>query len=172
MRNWIMRGAITGILLGTACMQPVLAQVPPSYQSAGEATAPIADAYMRAYTGLDWDALEALLAEDANFKDETATLVFGDITSDGREQMMQRFRDGYTNVTHMELDVARRIVSGDIAIFEGTLNWGLRLDDDTIVESATPMVLIITVQDGKVIRHRDYIDYAPFLSGMEKAQAG
>lgn len=144
----------------------------PSYAEASAATAPVAEAYVTAYTTRDWDTLEAHLAEDASFEDPTATLVFGGIRSDGRAAMMERFRVGYASLTHMEFERSRTIVAGDVAVYEGALAWGLDLGNGTLVESVTPMVIVVTVKDGKVVTHRDYVDYAPFLEAVREARAG
>lgn len=143
-----------------------------SYAEIGAETAPVADAYFAAYTSRDWDALEQLLAEDASFDDPTATHVFGNIRSDGRAAMMERYRVGYSGVTHMEFSTSRRLISAESAIYEGVLHWGLDLGGGTLVDSVTPMVIVLTVEDGKVVRHRDYIDYAPFIAAARKARGG
>ncbi|WFL76246.1 nuclear transport factor 2 family protein [Altererythrobacter arenosus] len=142
----------------------------PGYGEMTAATAPIADAYFAAYTGRDWYRLEALAADDASFEDPTATYVFGGVASAGRTAMMERFRVGYAGITHMEFETARRFVSGDLAIYEGELDWGLDLGDGTLVSSVTPMVIILTVENGKVVKHRDYVDYAPFNAAVKAAR--
>ena len=143
----------------------------PTYGSVGEATAPVADAYFAAYIGRDWDALEPLLDEASSFEDPTATYVFGGVKSDGREAMMERFREGYAGITHMDFVKTRRMISADTAIYEGSLEWGLDLGSGTVVDSVTPMVIILTVRDGKVVQHRDYVDYAPFIAALQAARA-
>ena len=141
------------------------------YAAVTAASAPVADAYFAAYTSRDWDALEPLLAEDASFQDPTATHIFGGVLSEGRDAMMQRFRIGYAGISHMAFVTNRVLHSGETAIYEGALHWGLDLGDGTLVDSVTPMVIVLTVEDGKVVRHRDYVDYAPFLHAVRKARA-
>lgn len=141
------------------------------YAAVTAASAPIADAYFAAYIARDWDALELLLAPEASFQDPTATHVFGGVLSEGRDAMMQRFRVGYAGISHMEFVTNRRLHSGESAIYEGALHWGLDLGDGTLADSVTPMVIVLTVDDGKVVRHRDYVDYAPFLDAVRKARA-
>lgn len=152
---------------------PLSAQEAPrqDYTAVTAAGAPVADAYFAAYIARDWDALEALLAADASFQDPTATHVFGGVLSEGSDAMMQRFRVGYAGISHMEFVKNRVLHSGDIAIYEGVLHWGLDLGDGTLVDSVTPMAIVLTVEDGKVVKHRDYVDYAPFLDAVRKARA-
>lgn len=42
----------------------------------------------------------------------------------------------------------------------------------TALDSVTPMVVVLTLSDGKVIEHRDYVDYAPFLGAVREVRAG
>lgn len=164
--------AIAGCMLAMGA--PLSAQTAPKqdYAAVGAATAPVADAYFAAYTSRDWDALEPLLAEGASFQDPTATHVFGGVLSEGRSAMMERFRVGYAGITHMEFAMDRRLVSAETAIYEGALHWGLDLGNGTSVDSLTPMVIVLTVEGGKVVRHRDYVDYAPFIAAVRAARAG
>jgi len=170
-----MRNLIAGALFGAcAIAAPVALRAETSgadaYAEAGQVTAEIADAYFAAYIGRDWDTLETLITDQTDFRDPTATHVFGDITSEGSAAMMKRFREGYSNLTHMEFAATRRLVSGNVALYEGELTWGLDLGDGTIVDSTTPMVIVLTVEGSKVIHHRDYLDYAPFVAAVEEAR--
>ncbi|WP_109808024.1 nuclear transport factor 2 family protein [Sphingosinithalassobacter portus] len=163
------------VMAGAALVQsaPASAQegARKDYTAVSAATAPVADAYFDAYVSRNWDALEILLAEDASFQDPTATHIFGGVLSQGRQAMMQRFRMGYAGISHMEFVSNRRLYSGETAIYEGVLHWGLDLGDGTLVDSATPMVILLTVENGKVVRHRDYVDYAPFVAAVRKARS-
>lgn len=143
-----------------------------SYEQVGEDTARVADAYFAAYIARDWDALEPLLAEGATFRDPTATHAFGNVHSEGRVAIMQRFRVGYASITHMEFASLRRLISGETAIYEGDLDWGLGMELGMVAESVAPMVIVLTVEGGRVTSHRDYLDYGPFLTAFEAAAEG
>ena len=169
-RRAIVRLGALALAAAAPMFSPAIAQERQSYSAVGEATAPVADAYFAAYTGRDWDALEPLLADEASFQDATATHVFGGVLSEGKPAMMERFRVGYEGITHMRFETERRLVSGNFAIYEGALDWGLDLGDGKSVDSVTPMVIVIEVQDGKVVRHRDYVDYAPFIAAVRAAR--
>ncbi|VVT09785.1 nuclear transport factor 2 family protein [Erythrobacter sp. EC-HK427] len=164
----MLRMILAGAALAFAI--PAAAQETPDYTQVSVETAPVTDAYIAAYTRRDWDALEPLLADDARFSDTTATRLFGPVLSEGREAIMQRFRVSYASITHMEFTHGTRIVSGENGIYEGVLHWGLDLGNGTIVDSVTPMVVLLTVADGKVTEHRDYVDYAPLLAAIEAAR--
>lgn len=167
MKNSALAGFLPVAALCAAA--PLSAQDAPEldYAAVGQATAPVADAYLAAYTSRKWDALEPILAEDADFRDPTATLVFGGILSEGRAAIMDRFRNGYSHITHMEFVTDSRMISGEIGIYQGVLHWGLDIGEGKTVDSATPMVIVLTVENGKVVHHRDYVDYAPFIAGYE-----
>lgn len=170
----------TGLTGLAALAPPAMAQTadaaasaakPPSYAAVSAATIPVADAYFTAYIGNDWDALEPLLAETASFQDPTATRLFGKVLSEGRTAMMERFRVGYAGISHMEFVKNRSLISDQTAIYEGALHWGTDLGDGTIVDSVTPMVIVLTVVDGKIVRHIDYVDYSPFVAAVRKARS-
>ena len=171
-----LRAAIAAISALAVFAQPATAQEapstaapkPPSYSAITAATAPVADAYF----ANDWDALEPLLAENATFQDPTASHIFGGVLSDGRTAVMERFRTGYASLTHMEFVKTRSLISDESALYEGALHWGMDLGDGTLVDCVTPMVIVLTVVDGKVTRHLDFVDYSPFVAAMRKARAG
>lgn len=170
-----MPGACTALiaaaLLGSTALHAQDAAPEPTYAEATAATAPVADAYFAAYIARDWDALEPLLADDGSFQDPTATRVFGSVAAEGRAAVMERFRKGYVGITHMQFATTRRMMSGDVAIYEGALDWGLALQGGAMVQSVTPMVIVLTVRNGKIASHRDYVDYAPFLAAYRAAKA-
>jgi len=136
---------------------------PKLYTETGEAAAPVADAYFDAYIALAWDRVETMLADDASFCDPTAEPLFGAVSAVGKQKMMARFREGYAVLKGMSFDTTRVIHSGGFAIYEGQLTWTIGMGSRDVT-STTPMVTIIEVRNGKVISHRDYVDYMPFIT--------
>ncbi|MEJ2459459.1 MAG: nuclear transport factor 2 family protein [Novosphingobium sp.] len=157
--------------LACAAAQPLQARPQHRYEQTTEAAAPVADAYFAAYIARDWDKLETLLDDKASFQDESAELVFGGLLSNGKAAMMERFRKGYASLKHMAFKPLRKFHAGNIAVYEGDLDWGIDLGKGAVVESVTPMVVILRVKDGRIIRHRDNIDYEPFLEKMRALRA-
>lgn len=143
---------------------PASAATENRYTAETAATAPIADAYAAAYVALDWDRLEPLLADDASFLDPTATLVFGSVGTQGKVAVMKNFRSAYASLRKMSLTKRQVIHSGHFALYIGDLTWTVDMGDGRDVSSVTPIVIVIEVKDGKVVSHRDYVDYAPFLA--------
>lgn len=66
----------------------------PDYEGVSKQTEPIARRYLQAYLQQEWDDLAPMLAEHASFADTTATLIFGDITQQGKSAMLAMFREG------------------------------------------------------------------------------
>lgn len=160
----------TVILL--VCLSLTTAAEQPSYQQQSQATKLLADVYFKAYIDLDWDTIEPILGEDAYFLDPTATAAFGNVQYNGKPAMMKNFRENYAGITKMTFHPSRVIYSGNIAVFEGTLDWGFTLRSGAIADTKDmPFITILTFENGKVISHRDYGDYQPFFDAYNAAMA-
>ena len=146
------------------------AQTKPPYGDVSAATAEISDRYFNAYVDRDWDRIEPLLAEGAQFDDPTARIIFGGVGHQGKAAMLKAFREGYAAISAMSFDSQRVLHSGDYGIFEGVLNWTLELEGMSVA-SSTPIVTIVRVENGLVTEHYDYVDYAPFVTALKAARA-
>lgn len=164
--------ALSFALVFALPVTPLWAQERPSFDETSAATQTVGQAYFDAYISRDWDRLEPLLADAASFQDETAELVFGGALADGKPAMMTLFRDGYDGITQMTLRPLRTFHSGQYSIFEGELDWTIQLDENRAVSSVMPFITILRVEDGLVVSHRDYADYAPFLQAARASRAG
>lgn len=149
---------------------PLFAQERPSFADMSAATETVTQAYFDAYIGRDWDRLEPLLADAGTFRDVTADPVFGGAGAEGKAAMMTLFREGYAGITRMSLRPLRTFHSGHHSIFEGELDWTLRLDNGREVSSVIPFVTILGVEDGLVVSHRDFADYAPFVAALRASR--
>lgn len=155
---------VTGAALATATLATTPAWADAmDYVREGQATGPIADAYFDAYIALDWDRLEPLVADNATFQDRTAEQLFTNLQKSGKVEMMKGFRENYSGLTKMIFHKTRVVHSGAYAIYEGDLEWGVKYPAGRVVESLTPFVVILKVENGKVVEHRDWVDYGPFL---------
>ena len=168
-RYFILSAAVGLFLLAT----PVLAQKGPPFSQVSTETRAVADPYFSAYIARDWDRLELYLAEAGGFSDPTAALVFGTVQFDGKAATLKNFREGYAAIKHMEFHQMRAFVSGEHAIYEGTLDWTLELGDGKqAVTKGMPFITVLRVVQGRVLEHRDLADYTPFLAAMRAARAG
>lgn len=145
---------------------PLIAQEQQNFGEASAASESVGQAYFDAYIARDWDSLEPLLAGTGSFHDATAELVFGGAEAQGKAAMMTLFREGYAGIRRMELRPLRTFHSGHYAIFEGELDWTLQLDGGGEVSSVMPFITILRIENGLIVSHRDFADYAPFLTAL------
>lgn len=151
---------------------PLAAQGTPGarYLAASDSAREIGTRYREAYIALDWETIEGLLSENASFRDPTAELVFGGELVSGREAMMTKFRTGYAGL-EMSFVQDRAIFTGHFAIFEGKLTWSAPTQDGgRLVTRDAPFVLVLRVEGGKVVEHRDYADYHPYIAAVRAMQ--
>jgi ketosteroid isomerase-like protein len=149
---------------------PLLAQERPDYTAVSAETQSVGEAYFDAYIARDWGRLEPLLADNASFLDPTADLVFGGAQVDGKAAMMTFFREGYAGITRMSVSPVRAIHSGHYAIFETELDWAMMMSATQEVASVMPFVVVLRIEDGRVVSHRDYADYAPFIAAARSSR--
>lgn len=140
------------------------------FKSTTDATQDISTKYFNSYIAMDWDKLEPMLHPDATFEDPTAALLFGEKRPSGKVNVMKNFRDGYESLTSMKAKLSRTFFSGSAGIFELDLTFGFRNRQNGITTINMPLVVVITVKDGKVISHRDYGDYREYLTQLKAAQ--
>ncbi len=92
--------------------------------------------------------------------------MFGGVLTSGKPAMMTKFRQGYAGI-EMSFVQHRAIYSGHYAIVEGELTWRTTMQDGKVaVSNDTPFVLILRIEGGKVVEHRDYADYHPFIEAV------
>lgn len=143
---------------------------PLSYAQASDQSQQVGEAYLAAYIARDWAALEPLLAEHGNFADPTAELVFGTVQRRDRADTMRGFREGYAAITQMAFRRERAFFSGHYAVFEGRLDWTLALQDGRhVATQGMPFVVVLRVEQGRVVEHRDLADYHPFVAAHRAA---
>lgn len=158
-----MKRFLAAISLGAFVVLTPAAAKGVGYAKQSEESAKVGEAYIAAYIGLDWDRIEPLLADHATFHDPTAEVLFRAAPKGGRDSIMKAFREGYADISNMMLHRSRTFYSGNYTVFEGDLEWGLRLPDGRTIQTRAPFIAILRIENGKVIEHRDYVDYAPFL---------
>ena len=144
------------------------AQPTPTYRETSARTKEVGERYFAAYIAKDWATVGELLAENGSFADRTAELVFGSTLQQGRAATLAFFGKGYEGV-QMRYRPTRAIHTGHHAVYEGSLDWTLRLGDGrTITTEAMPFVVILRVEAGRVVEHRDYADYHPFVENLRR----
>ena len=142
------------------------------YISNGETTRRVAEIYFDAYIRRDWTVIEGLIGEDGGFSDPTAEQIFGTKPHRGKAETIKGFRSGYAGITTMSANITRTVFSSSYALFEGTLDWTLKLQSGKIIDTKEmPIVVILTIKDGKVVDHKDYADYRSFIEAFRRVRA-
>ena len=126
-------------------------------------TKEVATKYFKAYVGLQFDAMKPLVHEAISFEDPTAKLVFEGKKIEGKQQVFENFKTGYASILEMKQESIRTIFSSDTGIFEINLTWKLKVDSTKTIRIKMPLIVILTIENGKVIKHRDYGDYNYFI---------
>ena len=135
---------------------------PTGFAKRTESNQQVADRYVAAYFDKRWDDLSAASGDALSFEDPTALLVFGPPPErDSKAKVLELFRTGYAPL-ELKFDQLRAMYSGDHAFYEGNLDWVYHLPERDI-HSITPMIVILRLENGKVVEHRDYVDYRPFI---------
>ena len=130
----------------------------------------VADAYLKAVEQMDWARMQALLADDAIFEDPTSE-VFGEPWRYvGPEAIVDFYRDAAVDTLATSYRIVRQFATGTHVVYEiegsGHVKASLIGHPDKELKDTVNLVTVITVQDGKVIRHRDYVDYADMMQKL------
>ena len=140
------------------------------FKDATDVTQDISTKYFNSYMAIDWDRLGALAHNEISFEDPTAELLFGVKKPAGKDSVMKNFRDTFASITNMTPKLTRTFFSGNSGVFEMDLSFSFKNRQNGITTITMPLVVVITVKDGKVISHRDYGDYREYLKQLKAAQ--
>ena len=127
----------------------------------------IADRYLEAYCR-DVDAMAALLAEDAEFHDPTAAILgpgMGGEPIYGRQAIADWFRAATTGVESVTVERIGSLVSKHRVVW--VVRSRVELDPARAPQGfpqvfEAPLVIVLEIRDGKVVRHHDYWDAESF----------
>jgi ketosteroid isomerase-like protein len=162
-----MRNLIFATIL---CSFVLSAQTPRStaFDDTTERTRTVAERYMQYYLTMDVQAMGALMHDAITFEDPTARLIFGSQKHEGKDSVLAAMKQAVNSITGMTPDHIRQFASGNTLVSELTLRWSFRSRSGKPVSITTPLVIVLMVQDGKVIWHRDYGDYTTFRRQYEE----
>lgn len=145
---------------------------PPRYTQASAQTRDIAERYFQAYLRKDWAQLEPLMAEQIQFRDTTAALVFGALDQAGKPRLTQYFRQVYPYIETHEFKLERSFFAGQQAVFVGVSDWSFAPPGQPAVRSRTPIVIALQVQGGQVIEHLEMGDLQGYVEAAGLAGPG
>lgn len=151
--------AIAGALVVLALSGPASSQDRP------DDVERIARAFIAAYEVVDLDALRALSAEDLVSVDESAPVdMGGPYRFEGREAWLSGLagfvRDGGLVDIRQQHDTAWQ--SGEKMVFIGRFHARYRDPGGGLLHVRGRIVTVVTIRDGKVVRHEDIADYPAF----------
>ncbi|PHS62868.1 MAG: hypothetical protein COB12_10210 [Flavobacterium sp.] len=127
-------------------------------------TKSITTTYFNDYINLDFDALKSQMDNDISFNDTTAKLIFGIELVEGKKQVFENFKNTYTSIVEMKADIIRTIFSSHVGIFEIELTYKFKVGIEKVITiKKMPLIVVLTVKDGKISEHKDYGDYNHFL---------
>ena len=121
----------------------------------------IVDEYMEAYKSFDVDRVETLISEDFDFHDPTSEALPEPFITSGRDNVLRKWSAYRATVDEHRFiyEVERRFSYSGHVVLIGQAGWHV-VADGQLSQSMMPIVTIITVRDGMVVAHRDYVDYA------------
>ncbi|MGD9587709.1 MAG: nuclear transport factor 2 family protein [Pyrinomonadaceae bacterium] len=158
---------IVALLVGALSAQGQSAK---AFQDTTAATQDVAAKYFQQYMAIDWEKLGPLMHDEISFEDPTAEMLFGGKRPVGKANVLKNFREVFVSITNMTPKLTRTFASGNIAVFEMDLSFSFRNNQNGITTISMPLVVVLTVKDGKVVKHRDYGDYREYLSQLRAAQ--
>lgn len=131
---------------------------------ASDAAVVVAEQYLAAYETFEPAKMAPFLHKDAVFSDPTSTNQTADggpFEFDGKEAVLKGLGDYAAQYKRFTLnyDVERRYESNGVVVFVAQLSYEGETKDAQTFSGAEPIVTVITVKDGKVIRHTDFFDY-------------
>jgi ketosteroid isomerase-like protein len=126
-------------------------------------TEKIAQSYFTNYMNLDFDANTVLMHDSISFADPTAKLIFGGKYVEGKAAVLANFKSAYASITKMSYKLNRTMISSYTAVYEIDLHWEFKSGPaGKLIKIDMPLVVILTIKDGKIFSHRDYGDYTYF----------
>jgi len=119
--------------------------------------------YFNAYINLDFETMKSIMHDNISFQDPTAKFMFEGIKVEGKINVYENFKKSYSSIIEMKQETIRTIFSSNTGIFEVNFVWKFKNGPDQVITINMPLIVILTVENGKVIEHRDYGDYNYFI---------
>jgi ketosteroid isomerase-like protein len=127
----------------------------------------IARTYLAAYSAIDTAAMARHMSPDAVFADQTAPKSEGGphlIT--GRDAFLDKFKT--FGLERIGYELANVFESNGRTVFVGRVNAFYPKPDGTRLRWHSAIVTVVTVEDGQVVRHDDYVDYPGAKQTVER----
>ncbi|MCZ6836493.1 MAG: nuclear transport factor 2 family protein [Planctomycetota bacterium] len=127
----------------------------------------IARNYVHHYLQMKYREMASLLDEDAVFVDPTAAHVGQSVPVEGRSNMIDSFQHAIGVLSDIQFDPARSFFFQNHAVFAGQSHFviagsALGLPQERVAFKDVPLMIVLTIEGGKVVKHYDYTDYEGF----------
>lgn len=128
-------------------------------------TKSITTSYFKAYMDLDFDAMKKWMHKDISFEDPTSKYIFGSSKHVGKENVYQNFKNDYSSIIEVKKNNIESFFSSNTGVFKFNISWSYKDANNNIVDIKNlPIIVVLTVENNKVIKHVDYGDYNLFIS--------
>lgn len=136
----------------------------------------LSDRYLAAYLERDYGKLGEFYSDDAVFDDPTAAGIWGQsFTLKGREEILREMPKAYAVLGDFKFKVLHRFAFHESVVLHGIshieFDGSLIGREGTRFEADLLCTTVLTIRDGKVVKHLDHYDYAPLrkLAAMDAA---
>jgi ketosteroid isomerase-like protein len=147
----------------------------PDTENNATTTEVVGTTYFQAYLDQERDRMQAMYGVPASFQDPTAAF-FGPLSGErveGAEAIIANMNRAFEPITDFEFDVEGSWVSNHHVVFLGRCRYtlaGKALGTTRPVTFEHSAVFVITVVDGRVVEHRDFVDYSTFREQLAEAR--
>lgn len=119
----------------------------------------LARTYLAAYSAVDTVAMAALIADDVVFTDLTLPPADdGPLVINGRDAFLKQLKS--FGVQRLVYDLTGEFESNGRTVFVGRISAYYPRPDGRVLRWRSEVVTIVTVANGKVVRHEDFANYA------------
>lgn len=124
-----------------------------------------ATAYLDAYSTFDPEKIAPFLSDDAVFEDPTSTdeaANGGPFLFNGKAAILEGLGEyaAQYNAFTVSYEIERQYESNGSVVFVARLSYTAEAKDGRVFTGAAPIVTVVQVRDGMIVRHTDYYDYA------------
>lgn len=118
----------------------------------------LARTYLAAYSAVDPVAMAPLIADNAVFTDQTLPPADGGpIVINGRDAFLKQLKS--FGVQRLVYDLTGEFESNGRTVFIGRISAYYPRPDGRVLHWRSEVVTIVTVANGKVVRHEDFANY-------------
>ena len=134
-------------------------------------TKEITTKYFTRYLSLEFESLKELMHQDISFQDPTAKYIFGDTKHLGKKNVYENFKKAYAAILEMKSSNLESFFSSNVGVFKFTITWSYKNRMNKVITVNMPLVVILTIENNKVVKHEDYGDYTKYLKQIKQQQS-